>query len=163
MRFTGETVHGVVDDCDGIHANTVIKYYGMDGPQNSIPDELCDLTYEELDELTGAIEEDQEHHIRHDPIEVPKHSCPFETQEDLDVFCELLHNLETQDILPSGYGGRPEEWDEDGYPLSETLAVGRQKATADTFILMPMEIWKPRADQWIRGLDVMYRILENAG
>jgi hypothetical protein len=48
----------------------------------------------------------------------------------------------------------PEEWDESGYPVFETVKLGR-RGGKELHIALPDEIWRPRAVVWCQALEVM--------
>ncbi|KAJ7663599.1 hypothetical protein B0H14DRAFT_2425156 [Mycena olivaceomarginata] len=128
MRLLGQVQHGVYqdDDCEDMHPETIERYYGVFRPQRgegagtrNPPDE--DTNVEE------HIQAEQHPQIRHDAVEVPDHKNPFSDHPVVEsTFFPLLTDLIRQDIIPTGYGMLPEEWDEDSYPDVEILYMGRQ-------------------------------------
>lgn len=88
--------------------------------------------------------EDQQHNVCHTPVDVPTHACPFPEQED--IFFKGLAQVEAEDILPEGFGSRPEEWDDVGYPSLKTLKTGKRQKNLT--VSLPDHIWmtSSRAD-----------------
>ncbi|KAF9002388.1 hypothetical protein BDZ89DRAFT_967987, partial [Hymenopellis radicata] len=93
------------------------------------------------------------------PIRAPRKTAPFADNEVEDVFLPLFTELKEQEIIPDGYGLQPAEWEEDFYPSFEILRSGR-KGTKELRVALPVENWKPRAEQWGRALHVMNVMIE---
>ncbi|EIM82173.1 uncharacterized protein STEHIDRAFT_161518 [Stereum hirsutum FP-91666 SS1] len=110
--------------------------------------------HENAEEL---IAEDLEESIRHDAIPVPPRSCLFSPSTSA-VFFVALQKVQERQVVLDGYGLKPEEWEDAFYPLSETITfgVGGKKKLK---VILPVEIWWPRALAWVQGLDLMERIL----
>ncbi|KAJ7582312.1 hypothetical protein C8J56DRAFT_793070, partial [Mycena floridula] len=96
----------------------------------------------DLSALPELVAQEHQSQILHKPVKVPKHHCPFDTPESLQIFEDTLHQATTNDLIPDGYGLTPEERDEDGYPVHEILRSGRQ-GTKELRISLPFAVWKP--------------------
>jgi hypothetical protein len=186
LRFLGQTEHGIYDNdpMDTVHPDTINRYYGVDGPEQTrrlgqtgaghAADEGSDL--EPLDsgsedseenndsdidaewtELQHEIARDQAHNIRHEPIKVARHRNPFPTQAAEDEFHNILKIVVEQGVIPEGFGVCPDEW-EDGYPEQETIKTGLRGKGLE--ITLPEAVWFPRAILWAQALDVMSRLVD---
>ncbi|KIJ63930.1 hypothetical protein HYDPIDRAFT_28831 [Hydnomerulius pinastri MD-312] len=99
---------------------------------------------------------DQQRHIRHEPIDVPNISTPFQSIEGEEVFNLALKELRDLGIIPNGYGVGQSEWVNGSYPEIEIIKVGH--GGKEYHVDLPFVIWWPRAVAWAQGLDVMTRI-----
>jgi hypothetical protein len=189
MRFLGQTMHGIyVDDCQRLHPDVIKQYYGVEGTQiNQRPgqsgagllqdegdldsDDEIDLDCEAMDEdgddwedIQDQLAEDIEHNFHHLPVDVPKHSVPFLTQMATDVFTGSLEELQSQQLVPVGFGMTLDEWGDDGYPSYEIIRTGR-RGHKELRIDLPDFIWRPRAELWVQALHILIRTkeIENAG
>lgn len=106
---------------------------------------------EEWDNVDDLIAADQTRDIRHEAIDVPTHGSPF-TAEQAEVFFEALSAVKEQGIIPAGF-----ELDVDGYPVRESIHLGRGGKRVS--VILPFDIWWPRALLWAQGLDLMTRML----
>ncbi|KAJ7025144.1 hypothetical protein C8F04DRAFT_968143, partial [Mycena alexandri] len=140
LRFISETEHGVDEDQPGVHPSVLQEYYGV----------MEDLD-EEWDDVDDLIAADQTRDIRHEAIDVPTHGSPF-TSEQAEVFFEALNAVKEQGIIPAGF-----ELDVDGYPVRESIHLGRGGKRVS--VILPLEVWWPRALLWAQGLDLMTRML----
>lgn len=99
--------------------------------------------------------------VRHDPIPVARHQDPFADQPDNTLettFFEFLNKSLSDTLkIPSGYGLRANEWEDETYPEAEFLQVGARR-TALT-IELPYDVWYPRAVAWGKGLDLLNTML----
>ncbi|KAK7030025.1 Integrase catalytic domain-containing protein [Favolaschia claudopus] len=136
MRTIGEVTDGrYMDDFDEIHPEILDRYEGEDN-------------------IDAAIAADQRSHVKHDPINVPKHETPFKSEYAMDVFRQALTQINAADIIPEHLGVSPNDWPEDGYPETELVKVGRK----DVEFTLPFPVWWPRAVLWARGLETMSNI-----
>jgi hypothetical protein len=78
----------------------------------------------------------------------------FISQDAMHTFFAALQDVKIADIVPEGFGVAEPEWGEQFYGETETVKVGRK----DVKIVLPFEIWWPRAVAWAQGLEVMVRI-----
>ncbi|EIM82167.1 uncharacterized protein STEHIDRAFT_114791 [Stereum hirsutum FP-91666 SS1] len=173
IRFLSFHEHGIEEDQPGVNPTVLNEYYGVEGlprrrPHGETgaghPDDEADDTDNETDvqdDLLGSIDDtladDLEEHIRHDAIPVPPSSCPF-SPTSYAIFLAALDEIHAREVIPEGYGIMPEEWAERYYPLSETITfgVGGKKKLK---VILPEEIWWPRALAWVQGLDLMQTML----
>jgi hypothetical protein len=189
MRFLGQTMHGIyVDDCQGLHPDVIERYYGVEGTQiNQHPgqsgagllqdegdldsDDEIDLDGEMMDEdgddwkdIQDQLAEDIEHNFHHSPVDVSKHSVPFLTQMAADVFTGSLEELQSQQLVPVGFGMTSDEWGDEGYPSYEIIRTGR-RGRKELRIDLPDFIWRPRAELWVQALHTLIRTkeIEDAG
>lgn len=125
MCFLAQTTEGVYknDPLDGIHPDTINRYYGVTGLPRSLrrnqtgaghaddddaesESEDDDLELRDLDaKLENRIGDDQAENIRHAPIKVARH----ETTEQEDMFFCSSQTVTERDDLPEGSGVRHEE------------------------------------------------------
>ncbi|KAJ6469986.1 hypothetical protein C8R45DRAFT_837082, partial [Mycena sanguinolenta] len=107
-----------------------------------------------LDDLDGAIANDQDHHIRHEAIDVTETECPFRSEDGRNVFVAALQEVQKAEIIPENLGVAENEWEGVFYSETEIIKVGRKQAE----IQLPFMIWWPRAVAWAQALEVMVRI-----
>lgn len=101
---------------------------------------------------------DQESNILHEPVPVPDHRNPFSEDPTFEgYFFEALAEVRQEGIVPPGYGILPSEWAEEGYSPLEEIRLGRSKTLT---VALPDDIWRPRAELWVQGLDVLTRLIE---
>ena len=100
-----------------------------------------------------------DHQVHGKEIVTPRHENPFDSDADMETFNRALQSVQSEGIVPDGYGILPEEWEEDGYPTYEILKVGR-RGKKELRVALPHEVWRPRAELWIQALVVMTGILE---
>ncbi|KDQ64004.1 hypothetical protein JAAARDRAFT_187389 [Jaapia argillacea MUCL 33604] len=127
MRLLRWTEHGVyIDDCDGLHPETIHQYYGhhsqervrlphQSGAGHPEDEEDADEGVdEELDmegELQQQIGNNQQHNIRHEPIDVLESNSPFEMEEYHDAFFNALSQVRDAGLVPDDFGLHPHEWE----------------------------------------------------
>ncbi|KAJ7024501.1 hypothetical protein C8F04DRAFT_1213036 [Mycena alexandri] len=185
LRFLGQLTEGVYrddpldDPLEGIHPDAINRYYGVEGrrlrrsrnqtgagiaSEEGVEDEQDDEDewVDEDEELENRIEADLASNIRHAPVKVPRHRSPFKAAEDEQRFISFLNTLlAAPGVLPENFGVRQEEWDEEDYP--ETVVYRPGMKGKQLTIVLPREEWFPRAIRWARALDLMTRILHEAG
>lgn len=174
MFFLGQVEHGIyADELDGIHPDVLNKYYGVAGqPRTQIPgqsgaghpddEEDEDLQNDEdmdVDELENQIAMDHAHNFNHEAVKAPKHTKPFTSSLAEQAFTQELQGREDDGILPEGYGIHPDEWEENGYPSYEIIRTGR-RARKELRVALPDDMWRPRAETWVRALYTMTEVLE---
>jgi hypothetical protein len=174
MCFIGQVRDGVyIDDCEGVHPDVIDRYYGVHGPgtrrapgqtgagqldDEDIPIPQSDSEGGESDShLEEQIEDAQAHNFHHEAVPVPKHAPPFDDDETMQLFYDTLLAAHDHGIIPPGYGLRPEEWDEGGYPTFEILKSGR-RGGRELRVALPDSIWRPRAELWGRALAILNEI-----
>ncbi|KAJ6455080.1 hypothetical protein C8R47DRAFT_996965 [Mycena vitilis] len=159
MRLLGQAKLGIYnDDCEGLHPDTIQKYYGVLGGERAGPPGAGNPPDEGDDEqadLVDRIGVEQGPQIRHEAIEVPDHRNPFSEHPVAEQkFWAVLAEVVEQEIIPAGYGMLPEEWDEEGYPDVEILEAGRlMKKKIRVSLAHPL--WAQRARLWVQGLNVL--------
>ena len=93
--------------------------------------------------------------FKHEAVQVPKHQPPFEGHANEDVLQAALERaiveLDAEDIIPLGYGMRPEEWGSEGYPTVECIQVGR-RGRKEYYVSLTDKLWRPRAIRWVQAL-----------
>jgi hypothetical protein len=146
------------DDFANVHPEILERYLGVHGPlsqhQHSgagAPED--EHSYETIDDRIAA---DQEHHIRHDPVEVPQHGIPFTSPEAEGLFANAHRGVVAAGIVPLGFGVAENEWDEDMYPGFEDIKSGRGGKRLS--ICLPFAVWWPRAVAWAQALELMTKI-----
>ncbi|KAG8912103.1 hypothetical protein FRC01_005288 [Tulasnella sp. 417] len=100
--------------------------------------------------------------VRHPSIPVPVATNPFQDQAQeqvWNVFRESLASIIEQGIIPPGYGVRIEEWDDGTYPDLGYIPVG-PRGDRRKHVLLPAEVWLPRAQLWAQGLEVLRLVKE---
>ncbi|KIO21223.1 hypothetical protein M407DRAFT_80615, partial [Tulasnella calospora MUT 4182] len=100
--------------------------------------------------------------VRHPSIPVPVAANPFQDPAQADawkVFRESLASIIEQDIIPLGYGVRIEEWDDGTYSDLGYIPVGPRSERRKP-VLLPAEVWLPRARLWAQGLEVFRLVKE---
>ncbi|KAF5340537.1 hypothetical protein D9758_015819 [Tetrapyrgos nigripes] len=182
LYFLGKLQHGMYkDDCKGMDQDTISRSYGTHGdPIQRRPhqtgaghslDEDSDsesstsedsssedesVEWMGIQPQTGddiAVEQDEQ--IKHDPVKTPRHQNPFAGEpRKLACFAKALAKLTDKGCVPRGYGIRPEEWGDEGYPSVETIHTGR-RGSKELSISLPDEIWRPRAELWAQGLYLL--------
>lgn len=145
IRFISETKHGVREDQPGVHPTVLEEFYGAEDDR--------DGEWEDIDDL---IADEQASDVRHAAIEVPEHYSPFSPETEA-IFLNTLEELRTEEYLPDGYGLTPEELDGATYPVRESIHLGRGGKKIS--VVLPLEMWWPRAVRWAQGLELMTRIL----
>ncbi|KAJ7602094.1 hypothetical protein DFH06DRAFT_1024231, partial [Mycena polygramma] len=143
IRFISETEHGVDEDQPGVHPTILEEYYGVQ--------EDLDEEWEDIDDM---IADDQTRDVRHEPVEVPSHNGPFNPELEA-VFFEALEAVKAQNIVPESF-----DLNLDAYPLRESIHLGRGGKRIS--VILPVDVWWPRALLWAQGLDLMDRMIVEA-
>ena len=160
------------EDCDQMPPEEIEANYGVFGSQRprmagqtgaGHPDDEEDILDEAdtTDEWADVDEEvllETDPNIRHEPIAVPDHCCPFTLQE-LEVFHQTLGLYTTNNFIPFGYGMRQEEWEDGQYPSIQIIPSGR-RGSRELQVGLPHEIWISRSETWVRGLYIL-NFIEN--
>ncbi|KAJ7683337.1 hypothetical protein B0H17DRAFT_941951 [Mycena rosella] len=144
------------NECEGLHPDTIEKYYGVAGEARvGQPGAGNPPNEDDAPGLINRIGVDQEPQVRHAAIEVPDHRNPFlEDSAAESRFFSVLSEVVKQEITPAGYGLLVEEWGEDGYPDVEILQAGKQMKT-NIRVSLAHPIWAQRAELWVQGLSVL--------
>lgn len=166
---------------DGVHPDIIDRYYGVVGPDRErgsaqtgaghpdsededeeVLEPLSRHEGDEDEELENQVEADQEHNIRHEPIRIARHQNPFQTDEKEAEFLSILAMVVRDDLVPIGYGVLVDEWDDDNYSELEIIKPGTKGKEIE--VVLPREIWLPRATYWAQALDLMgHLIIDNEG
>lgn len=119
--------------------------HGEPQPPPHLPPPGLQLS-QHLAQLANQIEEAQTMgNVRHPPISVARAINPFEGNPALQA--HFVQFSSTINLIPAGYDlDDAAAWDEE-----ETLRVGAH----DTHIVLPTNVWRPRALEWVRGLEAM--------
>ncbi|KAJ6498199.1 hypothetical protein DFH09DRAFT_945531, partial [Mycena vulgaris] len=142
MRLIGELKYGkYADNFEHVHPEVLERYrnHGAFSGSNDI-----DL----------AIAGDQDHHIRHEAIDVVENECPFASVEAMTLFSAVFQEAQSAGIIPNHLGVAEDEWEGRFYGETETVKIGRKEVQ----ITLPFEIWYPRAVSWAQGLEIMVRL-----
>ena len=178
----GQTEHGIyIDDpMDNIHPDTINRYYGVHGVEQTRPnqqtgaghaedegvasgsdssgsDEGGETDDTEWAELQHQIAHDQSHNIRHKAVKVARHRNPFVTPEAETEFQDVLSMIVEGKAIPAGFGVCTDEWD-GGYPELETIKTGSRGKQLE--VILPEAAWLPRAVLWSQALDLMGQLVE---
>ncbi|KAF8514657.1 hypothetical protein JB92DRAFT_2718882, partial [Gautieria morchelliformis] len=125
---------------------------------DSSGDNISDL--EDNDENNSAIEDqltmDVQANINHPAIHVPRSQPPFSNRLHEAIFFAALDQAHETGLIPEGYGVMAAE-QEDGYPVFESIRVGRR--ARELVVELPESIWFPRAVAWSQGLHIMQTLL----
>lgn len=128
MCLLGQTQNGIYkDDFADVDPQTLHQFYGTTA-NNHIrhnhqtgaghpPEEDSD---DEVPILRAQITDSQQHHIHHEPIEVPDSRLPFPDSTIADLFYATLNTLNDEELVPAGYNILPEEMNE-GYVPHEII------------------------------------------
>jgi hypothetical protein len=165
----GQITNGVYkDDCEGVHPDTIDRYYGTRGPvkvrqsgqvgaghptDEDSNDSNSDRDEDHIQDIVQQIEEDQTDQIRHEGVDVAQHRSPF-TADEAAAFARALKTVLDEDIVPSGYGILEEEWDEGVYPDVEVLKT-RRKGGKVFVVSLAEPIWKARAKLWCQAVAIL--------
>ena len=103
----------------------------------------------------GIIADQAAANVLHESIDVPDDRCPFD-EGPRNVFLAFLREIQAQHIIPEGYGVTEQEWAHGFYPNQEAINIGRGQKETD--IVLPFDVWWPRAVSWAQGLDLLLRL-----
>ncbi|KAI6142196.1 hypothetical protein BKA82DRAFT_3985428, partial [Pisolithus tinctorius] len=102
----------------------------------------------------------QQQHTYQDTVHVPSFKTSFVNPKDEDFFFEMLHEVICQKIIPDGFWLTPAEWGMVGYPIFESIQVGRWW-TKQLDISLAGEIWYNRACLWGQALFCLTHFIEH--
>ncbi|KAF8549907.1 hypothetical protein OG21DRAFT_1420531, partial [Imleria badia] len=168
LRFLGQTEFGVYrDDCEGVHPDVISEFYGVhkepimrkrhqSGAGHPVDEEASG---DEEDGLTAHAanlvnQEQQQQHVNEDMAFVPSHQSPFTNPENEAVFFGMLKQVIDLQIIPEGFGLRPDEWEDGHYPAYETIRLGRWQSK-ELEVSLADEVWYRRACLWCQALVCM--------
>ncbi|KAJ6447884.1 hypothetical protein C8R45DRAFT_917688 [Mycena sanguinolenta] len=177
MFFLGQVEEGIYeDDCQGVHPDIIQQYYGVHGGEarrvpgqtgagqladEEVPPVNVDLVDVDEDAWQDIVENVEAAHAANfhlAPVAVPKHANPF-SEEGMAIFETAMERAQRRGVVPSGFGLLESEWEDSLYPAYEILKSGR-KGSKELRIALPDFIWRPRAEMWGRGLDILHRLTE---
>ena len=148
----GELIHGkYADDFQNVHPD-ILQRYGNEGKHLGFVSQI--MVHEISEDLDQAIAGDQDRHIRHEAIEVVDNQFPFNSVEGGDIFTGAFNEVRAEGIIPEQMGVAETEWEDGVYGEIELVKVGRKEAE----VVLPFEIWWPRAVAWAQGLEIMTKI-----
>lgn len=152
IQETGVTASNISLDLPSDHSDT-ISWHDDDEDNNVMEvDEVESGSDVMMNDIVEEVVEDQDD----DLVDAPAHISPFPHPDDLNAFLISLDALQTQGGIPPGYGLLPEEWDETGYPAYEVIGSGRAgNGKKKLTILLPDEVWRPRALHWVQALYLL--------
>jgi len=148
------------DSCEGVHSDTIQRYYGTHGQEQIRRDGQTGAGHpgdeDDIEDqaILRRVEEDQEQHIRHAAVEVPGIGSPFITQHDEDQFFSTVNQIATEGIIPEGYDLLPDEQDDNDMSMVEVLQFGRRGMKSITVSLSDT-IWEARAALWCQASSVL--------
>jgi hypothetical protein len=169
-----------------VHPGIINQYYGIDGhrrvrrpgetgaghedaeefwvDEDSMPvddgesSETTEANDDDQEYLQDCIAKDQAKNIRHPAVKVARHKNPFESLAHQEQFFQALDEVRNAYLVPEGYGVLEWEWEDETYPLLETINPGARGK--DIIVELPKAIWLPRAILFAQGLDVMSRFTQ---
>ncbi len=162
----GQSRHGIYDDCEGISEDLIQQFYGTSGtpimrrrgqtgaghPSDEDGDQDSASRHE-----NSTIEHEALPNMHAHPVAVPRHDCPF-TSEERVLFASGLEKLHLENRIPLNYGAHPSEWTSPYVPY-EDIPVGRSRNTIR--VSLPDAIWLKRSQLWVQALYVQTYILES--
>lgn len=104
--------------------------------------------------LRQQLKLEQDKHVRHPPVPVPRKTCPFSDDAEETSFWDAFSGARNENFVPSGYGMLESEWEGGSYPTEQYIGSGR-KFVNTLFIPLPTEVWFSRAVDWVVGLHLM--------
>ena len=140
LRFLGQTEFGVYqDDCEGVHPDIICDHYGVHGQPITRKRHQSGAGHPTDEEVSGDEEDghtaahiadlvnrQQQQNVNEDVVFVPSHRSPFTDPEDEATFFGMLNQAIDHQIIPDGFGLRPDKWEDGHYPIFETIQLGRQ-------------------------------------
>lgn len=165
LRFLGQTEFGVYqDDCEGVHPDIICDHYGVHGQPITRKRHQSGAGHPTDEEVSGDEEDghtaahiadlvnrQQQQNVNEDVVFVPSHRSPFTDPEDEATFFGMLNQAIGHQIIPDGFGLRPDEWEDGHYPIFETIRLGRRRSK-ELEISLADEIWYERACLWCQAL-----------
>ncbi|KAF8590167.1 hypothetical protein K439DRAFT_1330909, partial [Ramaria rubella] len=102
------------------------------------------------DELQKQIISDIHTNIHHQPVKAPRSQSPFKSPAQEAIYFAALNEIQAANLIPSGFGVKPSEWEDGEYPAYEHTTFGchKKEITVNT----PVVIWLPHAIAWCQAL-----------
>ncbi|KAG8935212.1 hypothetical protein FRC01_005468 [Tulasnella sp. 417] len=176
LFFLGQTSEGLdISDFDNIPVEQLHQYYGVHGARrhrlstetgaghpideqvvldagSGIPMDVDDSDEEDtppeqLDPLEQLVADSIQNNIRHAPIKVQRHACPF-NEDQVSSFGVLVAEL----LLSSLQGVEIESWD-----AVESIPLGRRK---ELHVDLGSDRWLSRARKWVLAVELFTRLTE---
>jgi len=148
----------------GIHGNIIHRLHGQTGAGNPADEDDIDLSdsnddWVDVDESEASEAVDEANNNTHtEPVPVPEHNSPFQSDAETRAFAIMLSRYEEARYLPAGYGMLRGEWENGIYPTIQVIPAGR-RGSKQLEIGLPDIIWRPRSETWVRGLDIVNKLL----
>ncbi|KAH9911007.1 uncharacterized protein B0H18DRAFT_830865, partial [Fomitopsis serialis] len=175
MRHLARVTVGTYEDkYKNDDVNDLTEYYGVDGTPKrrrlgqtgaghsaDTDDEdepMEDQSDGEAEDASDDDGDDEESNIRHAAVKVARHANPFRDEDKEDAFWATLQEISALNYLPRNLNIRNDEWDDEGYPTYEDLAVGKRKQSLR--VELPHALWLPRAEIWCRAVSILTRVLD---
>ncbi len=103
----------------------------------------------------------QRRSVRHEAIPTPRNESPFESVQQEEEFKTKLERIQIQGTVPDSYNLTRRELGNKPYPNMESLP-GRMCGSRELNIILPPEVWRPRALIWAQALGTVTEILKDA-
>ncbi|KAI0038401.1 hypothetical protein FA95DRAFT_1505714 [Auriscalpium vulgare] len=175
IRLMSTVEHGTYpapssDEYADVHPDILNRYYGVDRRYDhgtGLEEAAADIRAEDwgtpTHDLAQRIAQDQQHHIRHEAIDVADNRNPFTADQEV-IFWQALQEAGRLHIIPPDMMLTQQEWDlhgdGGGYPADEEIKVG--KAGRVYHIPLPTDIWYPRAVYWCQAISLLKQLHINA-
>jgi hypothetical protein len=109
---------------------------------------------EEPQDIAQAVNNQQRNHVHHEAIDVPSQRNPFVNEGTYRQFSTTLTEVVAEDITPRHCRLAADEWEGNGYPVFETISVGR-RGLKELHVSLGELIWFRRAKLWCQALVVL--------
>lgn len=176
LFLLGQTVEGLdITEFDDISTELLHQYYGVHGqrsyrlpsetgaghPTNeqvaSGPSDGSPMEEDDVDEASDSDDESSplekvvansiQTNIRHAPVKVQRHSCPFD-HEQVVVFGEMLAAVLVSPLQPVDFGS---------WATTEGIPLGRNK---ELRVDLAGDVWKARARNWVLAVELYTRLTQ---
>ena len=91
----------------------------------------------------------------HHTVQVSQSCTLFPDLAQKLIFKVALQDIQVRGSSTVGYGLQPAEWDEDSYPMSESVNFGHKR---EIMVELPQSIWLQCAIAWGKELHAMETI-----
>ncbi|KAG2336494.1 hypothetical protein BDR05DRAFT_1005822 [Suillus weaverae] len=161
LRLLGQVQFGVYQDgCEGIHPDIIEEYYGIYGHvatrwqhQTGVGhpmDEEDSDDGKEPQDIAQAVNNQQRDHVHHEAIGVLLQRNPFVNEGTYQQFSATLTEVVAEDITPCHCRLAADEWEGNGYPVFETISIGR-RGLKELHVLLGELIWFRQAKLWCQA------------